>query len=236
LSTWIELSLDSSFLRGFSGCLSLPVMDRYQQIVRGVSMRIDIPEIFLFSLIHGRSVPHFVDSIAPAQSRSLGEMQGFIVLFRNVFAAERPPRSLSEISQNISSETWQIVVAHHTSLMLGSNGAKGELWILLFIWDSMLRRYRAYLVTPALRRKGAVIDGSRRKGGSRDLTICSTPAPFSFMSGAVFLPIRFIFVSLRTTFHSRAMPTIKIAQVLVLRDFSSFVTRMKLITFLPPSF
>lgn len=133
MSNGIELSLNLTSLRGVSGCVSLPVTHRYQQVVRAILMRIDIPENFLFGLTHGRSVPLFVDSIAPAQSLSLGEVRGVIALFRNVFAAERLSQSLSAISQNISSDTWRIVVAHHMSLILESNGGKGELWILFYL-------------------------------------------------------------------------------------------------------
>lgn len=104
------------------------------------------------------------------------------------------------------------------------------------IWDSMLRRYRAYLVPPALRRKGAVIDGSLRKGGSRDLTMCSTPAPFLFLSGAVSLPICFMFVNLRTAFQFESNDDIKIAPVVVLRYSSCYATKIKLILFFPLHF
>lgn len=120
MSNGIELSLNSTSLRGFSGRFSssdAPVstdssrnFDAYRYS-RKFPVRFD----------HGRSVPIFVDSIAPAQSLRLGEVQGIIALSRNVFAAERLSRSLSAISQNISSETWRIVVAHHLRSMLGSN-------------------------------------------------------------------------------------------------------------------
>ncbi len=75
-----------------------------------------------------------------------------------------------------------------------------------YIWDSMLRRYPAHLVPLALRIKGAYIDGSLRKGVARDLTLRSTPASFSFLRCAVFLPICFTVVTLRTNFHFREMP------------------------------
>jgi hypothetical protein len=68
------------------------------------------------------------------------------------------------MSQIISSETWRIVVAHHMSLMLGKSVEN---------WDLGFDAYKIPGVPSptGVAQKGVVIDGSLRKGESRDQTI-----------------------------------------------------------------